>query len=99
MPVKRCSGTSVKSHAHLSKTGSAQISSKLYFSALTVIRYNSHIKAPYDRLLARGKSKMFALGAAMRKLVRLCYGVLKTGLAYDQYYLTSNFELSTCKRF
>lgn len=32
----------------------------------------------YDRLLARGKTKMSALGAAMRKLVHLCFGVIKT---------------------
>ena len=33
----------------------------------------------YERLLARGKSKMpSSLGAAMRKLVHLCFGVLKT---------------------
>ncbi|WP_155814779.1 transposase, partial [Serratia symbiotica] len=86
VPVERRSGTSVNGRAHLSKTGSAQIRAKLYFSALTAIRYNPHIKALYERLVARGKSKMSALGAAMRKLVHLCYGVLKTGLAYDQNY-------------
>lgn len=86
IPVERCSGTSFKGRAHLSKTGSSQIRAKLYFSALRAIRHNPHIKSLYDRLLARGKSKMSALGAAMRKLVHLCYGVLKTGLAYDQNY-------------
>lgn len=40
----------------------------------------------HDRLLAIGKSKISALGAAMRKLVHLYYGVLKTGLAYDPNY-------------
>ncbi|WP_074168143.1 IS110 family transposase [Candidatus Arsenophonus triatominarum] len=89
VPVERRSGTSVNGRAHLSKMGSAQIRAKLYFSALTAIRYNPHVKALYERLVARGKSKMSALGAAMRKLVHLCYGVLKTGLAYDQNYLSS----------
>ncbi|MBL35200.1 MAG: IS110 family transposase, partial [Oceanospirillaceae bacterium] len=30
-----------------------------------------------QRLLANGKSKMQALGAAMRKLVQICFGVVK----------------------
>ncbi|MBU1214935.1 MAG: IS110 family transposase, partial [Gammaproteobacteria bacterium] len=35
---------------------------------------------------ARGKSKMSALGAAMRKLVHLCFGVLKTRQPYQSDY-------------
>ena len=38
---------------------------------------NPDIKMQYERLLANGKSKMCAIGAAMRKLVHICYGVLK----------------------
>ncbi|MEN5157312.1 IS110 family transposase, partial [Achromobacter spanius] len=33
-----------------------------------------------------GKSKMAALGAAMRKLVHLCFGVLKTRTPYRPDY-------------
>jgi hypothetical protein len=49
-------------------------------------RYNPHVKAVYVRLLAQGKSKMSALGAAMRKLVHLCYGVIKTRKPYRPDY-------------
>jgi hypothetical protein len=38
---------------------------------------NPDIKAQYERLRTNGKSKMCAIGAAMRKLVHICYGVLK----------------------
>jgi len=38
---------------------------------------NPDIEALYERLLAADKTKMFALGAAMRKLVHICYGVIK----------------------
>lgn len=89
VPVERRSGTSVNCRPHLSKAGPSEIRAKLYLSALTAIRYNPHIKSLYERLVARGKAKMSALGAAMRKLVHLCYGVLKTGLAYDQNYARS----------
>jgi len=40
-------------------------------------RKNSDIKALYERLLAADKTKMCALGAAMKKLVHICYGVVK----------------------
>lgn len=89
VPVERRSGTSVNSHAHLSKAGPSDIRAKLFLAALTATRFNPHVKALYDRLLAKGKTKMSALGAAMRKLVNLCYGVLKTQQPYDVNYAVS----------
>ncbi|RFC33276.1 MAG: hypothetical protein DID92_2727745008 [Candidatus Nitrotoga sp. SPKER] len=56
-------------------------------AAVGGIRYNTHVKAVYERLLARGKSKMSSLGAAMRKLVYLCFSVLKTQQPYQHDYL------------
>ena len=58
----------------------------LYMAAIVATRCNPHVKAVYERLLARGKPKMSALGAAMRKLVHLCFGVLKTRLPYRRDY-------------
>jgi transposase len=46
-------------------------------AAVVGIRRNPDLKAQYERLLGRGKCKMAALSAAMRKLVHLCFGVLK----------------------
>jgi len=46
-------------------------------------RHNPHIQALYQRLLARGKAKMAALGAAMRKLLQLAFGVLKHQQPYQ----------------
>jgi transposase len=50
------------------------IRAKLYIAA---VRYKPDIKAQYERLTKKGKTKMSALGAAMRKLVQICFGVLK----------------------
>lgn len=44
------------------------------------------LKALYERLIAKGKSKMSALGAATRKLVHLCFGVLKSQMLYQANY-------------
>ncbi len=86
VPVERQSGSSVLGRARLSKAGPARIRSVLYMAAIVATRCNPHVKALYDRLLARGKSKMSALAAAMRKLVHLCFGVLKTQQPYEHDY-------------
>jgi transposase len=86
VPVERQSGSSVLGRAKLSKAGPARIRAVLYMAAVVATRYNPHVKAVYDRLLARGKSKMSALGAAMRKLVHLCFGVIKTRKPYRPDY-------------
>jgi transposase len=56
-------------------------------AAIVAIRYNPNIKAQYERLLKNGKSKMSALGAAMRKLVHICFGVLKHQAPYQPQVL------------
>src|SRR3989338_596887 len=86
VPVERQSGSSVMGRARLSKAGPARIRRAIYMAAVVATRHNPHVKAVYDRLLARGKSKMSALGAAMRKLVHLCFGVLKTRKPYQHNY-------------
>lgn len=82
VPVQWQSGSSIKGRSHLSKAGPAHLRSLLYLPAVVATRYNPHIQALYLRLLARGKTKMAALGAAMRKLVHLCFGVIHSGQPY-----------------
>lgn len=86
VPVERQSGSSVLGRAKLSKAGPARIRAVLYMAAVVAKRCNPHVKAVYDRLLARGKTKMSALGAAMRKLVHLCFGVIKNQKPYQRDY-------------
>jgi len=82
VPVQHESGTSVHGRAHLSKAGNAPIRAKLYMAAIVAKQHNPDIKCQYDRLLRNGKSKMSAIGAAMRKLVQICFGVLKHQTPY-----------------
>lgn len=83
VPVQHESGSSVKGRVRLSKAGNPAIRAKLYLGAVSAKTYNPDVKALYDRLLSRGKSKMSALGAAMRKLVQICFGVLKHQKTYQ----------------
>lgn len=77
VPVRHDSGTSVHGRSHLSKAGDAHMRAKLYMAAIVAKQYNPDIKCQYERLLRNGKPKMCAIGAAMRKLVQICFGVLK----------------------
>ena len=86
VPIERQSGSSLMGRAKLSKAGPARVRAVLFMAAIVAKQYNPHVKALYDRLLAKGKSKMSALGAAMRKLVHLCFGVLKTQRPYQADY-------------
>lgn len=83
VPVQRESGTSVRGRSRLSKAGNPRVRASLYMAAVIAKKINPDIKALYDRLCAQGKTKMSALGACMRKLVHLCYGVMKSGRDYE----------------
>ena len=67
----------------LSKRGNGRMRALLYFPAVNACRFNPDIKAMRERLLSRGKVKMQTVGAAMRKLVHICFGVLKHQRGYQ----------------
>lgn len=76
VPKLKESGT-FKGRTTLSKNGSSRLRATLYMAAVVATQYNPDIKRQYERLTQAGKTKMQALGAAMRKLVQICFGVLK----------------------
>lgn len=71
----------------LSKIGNSRVRKALYLPAVVAIRYNPIIRDLANRLAQRGKCKMVIIGAAMRKLLHLAYGVLKTRKPFDQHFL------------
>jgi transposase len=88
VPSERQSGSSVRGKTRLSKQGPAALRQLLYLPAVVAKRHNVHVKAIYERLIARGKPKMSAIGAAMRKLVHLCFGVIHSRRPYDPNWHT-----------
>lgn len=86
VPRLRQSGSSVRGRARLSKTGSPRIRHALYFPAVTAIRCSGLIKAWAQGMRERGKCEMQIIGAVMRKLLHIAYGVLKSGKPYDPLY-------------
>jgi transposase len=83
VPRERQSGSSVKGRVRLSKIGNARLRKALYFPALTALRCSPFFQHWAEGLRQRGKSKMAVIGAAMRKLVHLAHGVLKTDQPFD----------------
>ena len=83
VPRERQSGSSVRGRVRLSKIGNARLRKALYFPAITALRCSPFFQQWAEGLRHRGKSKMAVVGAAMRKLIHLAYGVLKTGRPFD----------------
>jgi transposase len=82
-PQEFTSGSSVKGTTRLCKIGNPRLRKALYFPALTSIRHCPEIRAFKERLLQAGKTKMQVVGAVMHKLIRVIYGVLKSGQPFD----------------
>jgi transposase len=87
-PTEFASGKSVRRRTRLSKAGNARLRTALYLPTLTAIRFNPVLKGFYARLTdpdrdGGAKPKMQAVGACMRKLVMICYGVLKNRKPFD----------------
>jgi len=83
VPRERQSGSSVRGRTRLSKIGNARLRRALYFPAITALRCSPFFQAWAEGLRQRGKCKMSVIAAAMRKLIHLAYGVLKTGKPFD----------------
>lgn len=89
VPREWRSGGSVRGRVRLSKVGNARLRRALYFPAITALRCSPFFQRWAEGLRERGKSKMAVIGAAMRKLIHLAYGVLKTGQPFDPEWAKS----------
>lgn len=58
-------------------SGRKTVRTALFMAMLSIIQYNKKIKAFYEHLVTKGKPKMIALVAAMRKLVIILNTMLK----------------------
>jgi transposase len=84
-PRQFTSGSSVRGRTRLSKSGNARLRKALDLPTLTAIRFNPVLRGFFERLRAAGKPKMQAVGACMRKLVLIAYGVLKNRAPFDPH--------------
>jgi transposase len=89
-PQRRDSGRSL-GRSQLSRMGRPGLRKSLYMPTLSAMRCNPIIRQFSQRLTERGKLKMQVIAAAMRKLLCLAYGVLKTRRPFDPNYIATSF--------
>lgn len=89
-PRQRQSGSSVRGRSRVAKIGNPHLRRILFLPALAARRSNPIIKAFCDNLALRHKPKMVVIGAAMHKLLRIAYGVLKSDQPFDPLFLSKN---------
>lgn len=83
VPKQHLSGRSVHVKTRLSKAGNREIRRALYMPALSAIIHNKIIKTFYERMISNGKTRKAAIGACMRKLLHMVYGVLQNQTPYN----------------
>jgi len=82
-PRKFQSGSSVNRRGSMPKIRSPSLRKALFFPAMVALKYNPTIINLNKRMTKQGKPKMVIIGAAMRKLIHIIYGVLKNNQTFQ----------------
>ena len=77
-PRHHDSGTSIHKPARISRAGNRYLRAALFMPALVATQHDPNIRAFYQKLVDRGKTKMQAIVAVMRKLLHALHGRLHT---------------------
>ncbi len=87
-PTIRESGSSVRGRSRISKVGNRKLRNMVFLAALSACTYNKACKALFDRIVAKGKSKKLALIAVANKLLKQAFAIAKSGLPYDENFVS-----------
>lgn len=82
-PRQRQSGSSVRGKPKMSKIGHAFLRKALYMPAVSTLYRTGWGKQFRRRLATTGKPPMLIIGAMMRKLIHVAFGVLKSGKPFN----------------
>ncbi len=86
-PKEYTSGSSIRGKVRICKQGGGRLRHTLYMCALNAKSTNPQCKILFDRLVANGKNKKLAIIAVCNKLLKIVFGVVKSGVPYDKNYL------------
>jgi transposase len=89
-PAQKQSGTSINGKSRIAKQGDRRLRKVLFMPALVAAYHNPILKIFYQRLLERGKPKMVALVAVMKKLLLMVRAILKRKITFDPNYQLDN---------
>lgn len=77
------SGTSVRGRTQISKSGNKHLRHALFLPAMVAARHQPQVQAFRDKLVGRGRKRIQALVAIMRKLLHAIYGMFRTQTPFD----------------
>lgn len=89
-PAQKQSGTSINGKSRIAKQGDQRLRKVLFMPALVAAYHNPILKKFYHRLLERGKLKMVAIVAVMKKLLLMLRAILKRNIPFDPNYALDN---------
>jgi transposase len=87
IPRNITSGSSVYGKPRLSKSGSQALRKALFFPAIVAKNHNPIIMNFCQKLKEKGKHNMAIVGAAMRKLLHIIFGTLKSKSAFNRDHI------------
>jgi len=90
------SGTSVKGKTRMCKEGQGRLRQALYLTAISSTRGNNGFARFYAMLVIKGKSKMSALGAVMRKMICVMRRLIIDKSLYNDSLVTPIMEGGNC---
>lgn len=89
------SGESVKGKTRMCKQGSPRARQALYMASLAAVRKGENdLERCYSALVAKGKPKMAALGAVMRKMLVLMRALLVGKNEYHDHWLQKKTDIA-----
>ena len=72
----------MRGKARLSKLGSSKLRKALYLPAVVAKNHNPILKAFSNKLKSKGKHNMVIIAAVMRKLLHLCFAIIKSNSTF-----------------
>ena len=95
-PRRYESGTSVKGRTRMCKEGQGRLRQALYLTAMSSTRGNNGFARFYVMLVAKGKTKMSALGAVMRKMICVMRRLIIAKSLYNDSLVSPILEVGNC---
>lgn len=88
------SGSSVNRPSRLGKAGNTYLRAGMYMPAMTAAKSDPRVKAFYDALVGRGKKKIQAQCAVMRKYLTGIWACIQNETPFESRYLFSDEHLN-----
>jgi len=87
-PTIRQSGSSIRGRSRISKMGNKKLRNILFLCSFSACKHNKACREIYERIVAKGKSKKLALIAVANKLLKQAFAIAKSGLPYDENFVS-----------